>query len=684
MKKLQVMLGILIIGFTSSSSNAQTNVSGVISSNTTWTKGASPYIVTGNLLVNNGVTLTIQPGVVVRFDSALSMQIDGTLLAQGTSNNEITFTSNTADTAGAWGYIYFSDASTDAVFQNSIYGDYVSGSILEYCTIQYAGGASVDNNGAVRLNAAHPFVNHCTVSNNSATGITAYNLTGNLKISNSTISNNTSPDNGGGVYIGGNSNASSNTLISGDTITHNGSFDGGGIIDDPSGYNPNLIITNNIISYNTASNVGGGIRVSGGLATISDNVIMNNSASYSGGGVADDGDTVVISHNAIINNIGDEGGGGIAIITGTAGTIHNNIIADNISSSSGGGISHSFNTTTLLNNHIIRNTALDDAGMIILSSGNSVYFSTNTIAYNKNIDFNNNLNTCIYINNSAVPGIIYTLDNNNIFNNSASYELFNGNAQGTPNIAATGNWWGTANDSSIQAMIHDWLDDNTLGVVDYSPFLSAPDTAAPVSPPANVIKTDMGGGQVQITWNHNPETDIAGYHIYHGGFTGYSFTNVTDVGNDTSYTLTGVSFTDTIAVTAYDRTYSPANELDSTIVIDNMTNGNESWYAYAVDTSATVVSVHKKGTPDIYRLQQNYPNPFNPSTVISYQLPANSMVTLKVYDVLGREVETLVNERQNAGTHSITFDASTLPSGVYFYRLQAGTYSNTKKLLLLK
>ncbi|MBN1559478.1 T9SS type A sorting domain-containing protein [candidate division KSB1 bacterium] len=85
-----------------------------------------------------------------------------------------------------------------------------------------------------------------------------------------------------------------------------------------------------------------------------------------------------------------------------------------------------------------------------------------------------------------------------------------------------------------------------------------------------------------------------------------------------------------------------------------------------------------------YKLYQNYPNPFNPSTCIDYQLPANEFVTLKVLDVLGKEVETLVNEQQNAGHYSVQFNASTLPSGVYFYRIEAGTYHDTKKLLLFK
>jgi len=88
--------------------------------------------------------------------------------------------------------------------------------------------------------------------------------------------------------------------------------------------------------------------------------------------------------------------------------------------------------------------------------------------------------------------------------------------------------------------------------------------------------------------------------------------------------------------------------------------------------------------PKKFSLDQNFPNPFNPSTIIGYQLPANTIVTMKVYDVLGREVKMLVNERQSAGSHSVRFSAANLPSGVYFYRLDAGTYHDTKKLLLLK
>lgn len=98
----------------------------------------------------------------------------------------------------------------------------------------------------------------------------------------------------------------------------------------------------------------------------------------------------------------------------------------------------------------------------------------------------------------------------------------------------------------------------------------------------------------------------------------------------------------------------------------------------------TLTSVNKATIPHTFSLSQNYPNPFNPTTVINYALPKRSHVTLIIYDDLGRKVETLVDHEQNAGNYSVDFNASRLPSGAYFYRIQAGNFNLTKKLLLLK
>jgi len=109
---------------------------------------------------------------------------------------------------------------------------------------------------------------------------------------------------------------------------------------------------------------------------------------------------------------------------------------------------------------------------------------------------------------------------------------------------------------------------------------------------------------------------------------------------------------------------------------------SEIWYLFDV----TVTSVEKKSDeiPSEFTLAQNYPNPFNPSTKIEYSLPARSSVTLKVYNVLGQEVATLVNQEQQAGTYVADFRAANLSSGVYLYKIQAGEFAETKKMMLVK
>ncbi len=98
----------------------------------------------------------------------------------------------------------------------------------------------------------------------------------------------------------------------------------------------------------------------------------------------------------------------------------------------------------------------------------------------------------------------------------------------------------------------------------------------------------------------------------------------------------------------------------------------------------TAIDAGRNNLPSDFELKQNYPNPFNPTTAISYQLPAVSHVTLKVYDVLGREVATLVDEKQDAGTHVVNFDGSRFSSGIYFYRLASGSKMLVCKGLLIK
>ncbi len=102
--------------------------------------------------------------------------------------------------------------------------------------------------------------------------------------------------------------------------------------------------------------------------------------------------------------------------------------------------------------------------------------------------------------------------------------------------------------------------------------------------------------------------------------------------------------------------------------------------------SEMITSVENKSNdiPSKFILEQNHPNPFNPSTSIQYAISSNQFVQLKVYDVIGNEVATLVNEEKPAGNYEVSFNASRLSSGIYFYKLQAGSFVETKKMILIK
>ncbi len=149
-------------------------------------------------------------------------------------------------------------------------------------------------------------------------------------------------------------------------------------------------------------------------------------------------------------------------------------------------------------------------------------------------------------------------------------------------------------------------------------------------------------------------------------------------------------------------TSAPPHGLNKlTTLLDMVTSGPQisAWAVGAGDTvyhyyrNLTGVDEYTETIPEEFSLSQNYPNPFNPSTTIQYSIPvgtygpaspAGRSASLRVYDVLGREVSTLVNQAMSPGTHSVTFDASGLASGVYFYRMQAGRFVQTRAMILLK
>lgn len=165
--------------------------------------------------------------------------------------------------------------------------------------------------------------------------------------------------------------------------------------------------------------------------------------------------------------------------------------------------------------------------------------------------------------------------------------------------------------------------------------------------------------------------------VYSQSSTNFTITNsVFDIGGGTSYTSNFILFD---AIGQQGPTGYSSN---STM---QLTSGLLGSYDVLTDVKK------EEQLPTEYKLFQNYPNPFNPTTKIKYSIPVETLratspqyVTLKVYDILGNEVATLVNEEQPAGEYEINFDASKLTSGTYFYQLNTGEYSCTKKMLLIK
>jgi PKD repeat protein len=565
------------------------DVCGPIDINTTWTLASSPYIVTCSVLVMNGYTLTIEPGVTVKFNGHKALQVDGELIAIGTSESPITFTSNVGTNPGDWDYIVFSPTSIDAVYD--VNGDYVSGSIMKHVIIEYAGGSSLaNNNGTLRLDAASPYITYTTIRKNANNGIMGFHQPTTLKMTHNTIADNI----GTGIYVDATYTEITDSIIA-SNISSASSLGGGIRISTGTSLISRNIIRGNIQQYNISA-----IEISGSSATISDNIITENAiancnpcwgnkALHIGGnqatvsnnliaynfigGISADAYSLTIVDNIIIHNQG------IALEnlwTGT-GTISHNILADNINGVESGALRVGWSTDNINHNSIVRNIAQNSAALVYFGADLGSAISANTFVGN--------------VNQSAPPGLRSvsiqghpTFNDNNIYNN-IGYALYNQSPQGSANLNAENNWWGTSSNSAIQALIYDWFDDSALGIVDYSPFRTTWNPDAPVSPPTGFVVTS-GFPSLNLSWVANPESDVIGYKIYYGtdGKYPYSGTGADqgaspiDVGNVLTYTLTGLpDGLYHLTITAYDA---------SADGVHDQTDGNESWLS--VDDTGTV------------------------------------------------------------------------------------------------
>ncbi|MBI1288985.1 MAG: PKD domain-containing protein [Flavobacteriales bacterium] len=551
MKRTLLLLSI----FSALTTFAQTNVSGLISSNTTWTMSGNPYIVQGNILVANGVTLQVEPGVEVRFDSGTELRVEGVLRADGTANDSIIFTSNSiSPVTGDWYGITFMDSSQDFDSLSQ------SGCSIKYSRIEYAG----DSDGAgVTTNSSSPFLSHCLFQQNDRAAIRIVGLfDSELRIFDCTIRSN---------YLGVSVSTPSisyndaNFRLFNSEITGN-SHGGVSISWTPENTIQDNFIANNgsygISLWSSTSTIDGNYLVGNDTAIVVNSYYTNPSHSYritrnliSGGssGIQFEDFAFTLPQFQIEENILVNNHGGVSLLGGGASNLVGNQIIDNSMSS-----------------HLINVFFVDPPSEFSFGRKNTIV-----------------RNTCTSLGESFSTEFTYYWVNSQPINVNAEFRQANiydnTNVVGTHydftsdiDLIADSMFWKTQSLPQINDRILDFFDNNSLGVISYSPVLQNPNTSAPVTPISNVSKVELGNGNVKLCWSDNLETDLAGYRVYYGSPTGYSFSNSIDVGNVNTYTLSGVSINDSIAVTAYD------TDADN---FEDMFDGNESWFTYAEDAS---------------------------------------------------------------------------------------------------
>ncbi|GIV45277.1 MAG: hypothetical protein KatS3mg036_0095 [Ignavibacterium sp.] len=203
------------------------------------------------------------------------------------------------------------------------------------------------------------------------------------------------------------------------------------------------------------------------------------------------------------------------------------------------------------------------------------------------------------------------------------------------------------------------------------------DAIIPVELTSFIAKVD--GNNIVLNWSTSTEINNLGFEIER---------LIPQVGiQNSSWTLVG--FVSGYGTTTEMKSYSFIDNISNIRSIDHNPSLTLKYRLKQVDFTGSfkysdTVEVEVNSISARFSLEQNYPNPFNPVTKIKFSIPKSELVRIKVYDLLGEEIKTLVNEYRQAGTYEVEFNASDLPGGVYFYRIITGSYSDTKKMILLR
>jgi hypothetical protein len=450
----------------------------------------------------------------------------------------------------------------------------------------------------------------------------------NWTLTNSTISNNVGPWLGGGLWLW-DANYGENPTITNVTIEDNwASISGGGFLSNYS----NPVFENCTIQNNEATGAGGGLCFWGGCSpVITDCVISGNSGTGNGGGVHTEGDAITMTRTFVVDNQGGNYIGGINV-SGSDATFNNITISGN--TSSGGG------------------------AIGIINSGH--------------VDLTNSI----------------------VWDNYGDPFLGDGTGSLSTTYSDIEDGWGGEGNIDADPLFTDA--DNG----DYT--LQAPDSPCI---DAGTADTD-GDGTDDITDYNGSAPDMGAFETTLAaptGFTLYSLeTYVTllwdAVSNDDfNYYMversTDVEFADDFVSNALLVNYFEDHDLEYDTEyfyrVYYVAAGANSDYSDVLSVTLEWLDVDGEQLPTVYALHQNYPNPFNPLTSLSYDLPEDAMVNITVFDMMGRVVRTLVNGQQSAGYKSLQWNGTNnsghpISAGLYIYTIQAGEFSQTRKMILLK
>lgn len=307
---------------------------------------------------------------------------------------------------------------------------------------------------------------------------------------------------------------------------------------------------------------------------------------------------------------------------------------------------------------------------------NHLYFRS----YNAIPESPTNLNITIGT-TSLLPELTWTASEKSFI---SQYEIWG-------KVGATGTWTYIFSNTTNNWTDHEMYDDPNVSYYYkvrakstanlYSPF-SAEVSTIPAAPTGVVLSSSSGTyGNIKISWTKNSEANVTSYEVYRE-----------DVSEGSGWQLIGTTALNYLIDPQY--TYVPNWGITTCNYKVRTKNNILKYSPYSGIASVNAEPNYKQNgdnpvddemtAPVEYNISQNYPNPFNPSTVIVYDIPEAARVTLKVYDLLGREVANLVDEYKEAGRYSVKFDASRLSTGIYIYKLAANEFQSVKKMNFVK